>query len=106
MIPEIVRRFITSALLWCTFVALYLLVVGVLGLGVWFSSESWFEKYRHQATWWTMTLESARVILLALALVFVVALPLSQLIGRWGKSASWRDERRSGSKDRPIRKSS
>jgi hypothetical protein len=101
MIPEILRRFIASTLIWFTFFAMYVLAVGVLGLGVYFTGESWWAKYRQQASWWTMAFQSGRVILLALALIFVLALPLTHIFGEWRKGQSWRDERRSGLKDLP-----
>jgi hypothetical protein len=98
MVPEIVRRFIASALIWGSFFLMYALVVGVLGLGICFTGETWWLNFRRQASGWVMAYQSARVILLAVALIFVLAQPLIQLGGSRKKDRAWKDERRSGSK--------
>lgn len=98
MIPEVIRRFIASSVIWAVFFLMYALVVGVLVLGICFTAETWWIHFQGHASNWVMAYQSGRVILLTIALIFVLAMPLSGLGQGRSKSQQWRDERRSGMK--------
>jgi hypothetical protein len=99
MILEFLRRIISSTIIWCVFLVMYLAVLGVLGLGVFLTGQIWWLKFHQHATDWVMAYQCGRVILLAVAFVFVLVQPFLHLKEERKRLDSWRHERRSGMKD-------
>jgi hypothetical protein len=100
MIPERLRRYFASSAMWASFVLLYVAFAGILLLGLILMAQSWWSAVGRHGSAWVLGYKSARVILIALAFVFLAAQPVIQLFSRPKKDAGWRVERRSGERAR------
>ena len=93
-----IRRAIVSRIIWLIILLFFLAALGAMVLGIWFTETSLREAMDRHAVWWVIALDGAKVGGLIVAFVFVAAQPLIALTER-GKSALWRQDRRSGGED-------
>lgn len=65
---------------------LFLVVLGLIGIGTWFAAAEWRQAAAHHAVWWVQALAAAKTIGLLFAAIFIAAQPVIAFLAR-GKSA-------------------
>ena len=88
------RHTISSFVLWCIFLCLYVGGAGILLLGLIFTWKTWWITIHQHASLSTTCIKTGEVLLLGVGLLLVLIIPLMQFRGL-RKGPQWRNERRS-----------
>ena len=88
------RRAISSLIVWCVFLCLYVGGTAILALGLVFTGKTWWVVILQHASLWSRFVKTGEVLLLAVGLLLVLIIPFLQFRGL-GRVTHWNDERSS-----------
>lgn len=89
------RHNLSTFILWCAFLGLYLGGAVLLVIGLVFAVRMWWALIEQNAGLWALSTKSAEVFVLAAGFVLVLIIPFRQYRAAAG-TRLWRSERRSG----------
>lgn len=88
------RQNVSSFVIWCLFLALYLGGVVLLAIGLFFSSRAWWALMQQGADMRQMAAKMVEVLILAIGLLLILIVPFAQRQSA-ARSEGWKEERRS-----------
>ncbi len=96
--PHVIRRYVSSFILWCTLIALYLAILGTIATAAFYSWQRWWHSIHTISPLRAMVLDSLLFGLCLIAFLFVLTQPFIQgYIGR--RPTLGRNEKRPETKD-------